>query len=275
MKKEIRWLLKEKYFNKSDKNFYKDVERLTADEPLDYVIGFTEFLGCKIDLSKKPLIPRPETEFWVKEAIKNISYDFQRFENRKIKVLDLFTGSGCIGLAVLKNIKDSSVTFADKDKKCLEQIKLNLKINGLIRTSKRTFIVRQSDVFSNIRNKYDFIFANPPYIKDYRKNPSASLRAILRNRIHKSVLKYEPKKALFGGKDGLRFIRKFLKEAVNHLNKDGKVFMEFSPEQKNKIEKILKTLRHGSGRFREIEYSNYEFHKDQFGKWRWASIDKG
>jgi release factor glutamine methyltransferase len=228
--KEVAWLLKEKYNNKPNKNFEKDVKRLEAGEPVDYVIGFTEFLGCKIDLSKKPLIPRPETEYWVGEAIKEIKPG--------AKVLDIFAGSGCIGIAILKHVKNAGVDFADIENRSSQKIIL-------------------SDVFSKIKNKYDYIFANPPYIPTTR-----------RNRIQKSVLKYEPKTALFGGKDGLFYIRKFLKEAKNHLNINGKIFMEFSPEQRREVEKILKALRLGSGRI-----CGFEFHKDQFNKWRWVSID--
>jgi release factor glutamine methyltransferase len=254
MDKQIKWLLKEKYNNKPAKQFYKDIERIKQGEPLDYVIGFTEFLGCKIDLSKKPLIPRPETEFWAEKVIEKIrpSADFTLSRNfctgHKIKILDIFAGSGCIGIAVLKHIPNSLCDFADIEKNNLKQIKINLKINKI--KSNRYKIIK-SNIFSNIKGKYDYIFANPPYIA-----------TILRNRIQKTVLKYEPKKALFGGKGGLFYIKIFLKEAKNHLNKDGKIYMEFDYIQKKEIEKIIK----------KTGYKNYKFYKDQYNKWRWVSI---
>jgi len=241
LKKEVGWLLKDKYQGKSTKNFYKDIERLRAGEPLDYVIGFTEFLGCKIDLSKRPLIPRSETEFWVEKAIGRIQ------GKKNLRILDIFAGSGCIGIAILKNVKNNKCDFFDIDKNNLKQIKINLRINGV----GDNCIVRQSDVFKNIKNKYDYIFANPPYIPQSR-----------RNKIQKSVLKFEPKSALFGGKDGLFYIKKFLKDAQKYLKKDGKIYMEFDSIQKKEIENLIK----------KYNYPNYEFRKDQYNKWRWAVI---
>ena len=253
MNKDINWLLKEKYpakfveahcgANYFIKEIKKDISRLKAGEPLDYVIGFTEFLGCKIDLSKKPLIPRQETEFWTEKAIEEIS------QLQNLRILDIFAGSGCIGIAVLKYCPNLLCDFSDIDKKNLKQIKINLKLNKIKLTR---YKIIHSDIFKNIYVVYDYIFANPPYIA-----------ATLRNRIQKSVLKFEPKMALFGGKDGLFYIRKFLKEAKNHLNKNGKIYMEFDYIQKREIERLLK----------KFSYKNYKFNKDQYNKWRWVEIN--
>jgi release factor glutamine methyltransferase len=241
MEKEIGWLLKEKYHCKPDKNFYRDVNRLEAGEPADYVIGFTNFLGCKVDLSKKTLIPRADTEFWVSETLKSVN---------KGKVLDLFAGSGCIGIAVLKHKNNILCDFVDSEKNAISQIKINLKLNKINPTR---YKIIQSDVFSKIKGKYDYIFANPPYVAIKRKN-----------KVQPAVLKYEPKTALFAGDDGLFYIKKFLGQAVNHLNPGGKIFMEFGSEQKKEIEKIIK----------KCNYSEFKFYKDQCNKWRWVVVFK-
>lgn len=249
MQKEEQWLLKEKYRGKATKKFKQDLKRLKKGEPVDYVIGFKEFLGCKIDLSKKPLIPRPETEFWCGQALEALR-QAQGKTNKKLFVLDMFSGSGCLGVAVLANVYCATVDFVDKDAKSIAQIKINLKNNFI---DAKRFRVIKSDIFKNInkKEKYDFILANPPYIPTKNKS-----------KIQKSVLKYEPKLALFGGKDGMIYINRFLKDAKNRLNAGGKIFMEFDPPQQNQIDKLLK----------KYKYKQWSFQKDQFAKTRWVAI---
>lgn len=268
MEKEIGWILKEKYHNRLTPEFDKDVRRLGKGEPLDYVIGFTEFLGCKIDLSKRPLIPRPETEYWTGEVIKSLKL---KDKSKNIKILDIFSGSGCIGVSIMaqlsgptppsgvRQFKNIHVTFAEKDKKFVEQIKINIKINKasansheLADSNMRRHRVVQSNIFSKVMGKFDYIFANPPYISQTRKR-----------KIQKSVLKYEPQEALFGGNDGFLYINKFLRNAKKYLSPEGRIYMEFDYIQKKGIEKLLK----------KYGYQNWEFHRDQYKKWRWVSID--
>lgn len=218
---------------------------LKTEVPEEYTKGKVKFLNCEIDLSKRVFIPRIETEFWVKKAIKEIK------QTKDLKVLDMFAGSGCIGIAVLKNIKTSSVDFSDIDKKAIEQIRINLKLNKVL--SQRYGIYR-SDLFKGLKNKkYDYIFANPPYVAKQRIDE-----------VGDSVLEYEPKKALFSGRKGLNHIRKFLGLARSFLKKQGVIYLEFDPQQKNAVEKIL----------REEGYSRSRFFKDQFKKYRFARVRK-
>ena len=242
MEQEIQWLLEEKYKRKLTPNARKDIARLKRGEHLDYVIGWKPFLNCTIDLRYKPLIPRVETEYWIERAMQDI-----RAASR-IKCLDIFAGSGCIGIAVLKNIPGARVDFAEEEKKFCKQVALNAKLNKI---AKSRYQVIQSDIFSKVKRKYDYIFANPPYLAESK-----------RKKVQKSVLEQEPHSALFGGKDGLKDIRQFLGLAKDYLNKDGVIYLEFYSFQKNAIKKLLK----------QFGYSHWEFHKDQYGKWRFVVI---
>lgn len=255
LQNQIRWLLQEKYGGQPTRKATaakakKDIQRLNNAEPLDYIIGFMEFLGCKIDLSKKPLIPRVETEYWTEKAIEEIHHNFHSCENCEIGVLDMFAGSGAIGIAVLKHISGAHVTFADSEKNCIEQIKINAKINKL---QKEQYAVIRSNVFENIQGQFDVIFANPPYIPTKRKS-----------KVQRSVIKHEPKAALFGGEEGLLYIQQFLGQAKSFLKPAGRIYMEFDSPQKPKITKLIKKFR----------YSGHEFQKDQYGKWRYVVILK-
>ncbi len=223
--------------------------------PIEYQRGFVKFLNCKINLSQRVFIPRIETEFWVKKTIKEIKKE-RSDDKRGIRVLDIFAGSGCIGIAILKNIKNSFVDFIDIDKRAVEQIKINLKLNKIV--SKR-YRVYQSDVFKKFQRKkfvpsqkYDFIFANPPYVAKERLKE-----------VGPSVLKYEPKRAIISGLRGLFYIKKFLKEERRFLKKTGIVYFEFDPKKKEEIKNILK----------KEGYKNFRFFKDQFEKYRFLKAN--
>lgn len=241
--KEIDWLLREKYGGRMTPAAKRDIERLKRGEHINYLIGWSPFLNCRIDLSKRPLIPRPETEYWARETVESV----KKSRKPKPKVLDLFCGSGCIGVAALKHAPEALVDFSDIDKEYFTGIRKSLRANRI--NSRRARYI-QSDVLAGIRGKkYDYILANPPYI------PTAG-RAVA-----KSVLSQAPKLALFGGRDGMRYIRKVLREAKGYLSPDGTLVMEFDPPQK----KAIREYAQGKGWVSE-------FFKDQYGRWRYAGF---
>lgn len=225
--------------------------------PLEYKKGYTKFLNCKIDLRNRVFIPRIETEFWVKKALNEI-------QNSKIKnllILDMFAGSGCIGIAILKNVKNSFVDFVDINKKAIEQIKINLMSNKIF---PKRYKIYKSDLFKKIEGKkYDVIFANPPYVAKERLKET-----------ERSVLKYEPKRAILAGKKGLLYIKKFLKEAKKFLKPGGTIYFEFDPQQKTDIVNILKKESYKNSRPvpNRRFWCGVKFFKDQFKKYRWTKI---
>jgi len=202
-----------------------------------------KFLNCEIDISKKVFVPRIETEFWAKRVIENLK---KENKNSKIFVLDIFAGTGCIGISLLKNLPFVKLDFIDISKEAIEQIKINLELNKI---SQNRYKIFQSNFFEKVKEKkYDLILANPPYVAKERIWE-----------VQDWILKKEPHLALFSEKGGLFHIKKFLNEVKNHLKPKGSFYMEFDPLQKLEIEKILKK-----------QNIKFEFYKDQFKKWRFV-----
>ncbi len=200
------------------------------------------FLNCKIDLSRKVFRPRIETEHLLKKEIKNL-------KNKEIDVLDLFAGTGCIGIALLKNIQKAKVDFADISEEALKEIRINLKLNKI--KEGRAEIIK-SDLFKELgKKKYDIVFANPPYV---------ALERI--SEVGKDVLRNDPKIALFAGKTGMVYIKLFLNQIKSHLKNKGVFYLEFDPFQKKEIKEIL--------RKKDFKIS---FKKDQFKKIRWLKAE--
>lgn len=188
-------------------------ERLTG-RPLWYIIGDTEFYGYKIKVDERVLIPRPETEILVENALKHI--------NEQTTVLDLCTGSGAIAIAINKE-SGANTCAIDISEPALSLAKENARINDAI----VEFI--QSDLFGEIKDrKFDVIISNPPYIKSEDING-----------LQVEVKDFEPRLALDGGEDGLDFYRQIAKEVKSHLNVNGILLLECGISEAQEIAKML------------------------------------
>lgn len=234
------WLLDEKYGGQESDEYRADLLRLEQGEPVDYVIGFIDFLGVRVDLSCRPLIPRAETEHWVGKAIAEIKEKHSTDE--PLQFLDIFSGSGCIGLALLANFPQSVVTFVDVDPNAIAQIKKNLELQG---HSDTRYNIYQSDMFDNLPDvKFDAIFANPPYIAS-------------RDTVADAVLKYEPYNALFAIDEGMELIKRTLDGAREYLRDSGVLYMEYDDGQEGKIGEYLENIGWAGARFDRDQYGMY------------------
>ena len=198
------------------KIFNKMVQRLTTGTPLEYVINTAFFMGLTFYVNENVLIPRNDTEVLVEEVIKHVN------TTNAMTVLDMCTGSGCILVSLLHHTKVKGAGV-DISPLALEIPKRNAIKNHV--DNKADFIL--SDMFKNIKQKFDLIVSNPPYI------PTATISVL-----EDSVKAHEPHTALDGGADGLDFYRILAKQAAYFLNPNGVVFMEIGHDQKEAVKKI-------------------------------------
>jgi len=219
-KREIAWLLAEKYQGLESAAFQADCAHLAAGVPLGYLIGHVPFLNATIYLDSYPLLPRPETEFWTEKALAEITH--QKNQRDWIpKILDLCAGSGAVGVAVARAVPEALVTFGEIDSRHLPTIEKNITENTSLCGSilDERFTIGQSDLFENISGTFDFILCNPPYI-DKATNTVAT-----------SVTNHEPHLALFGGLAGMEIIARILAQAPHYLTPGGQLWLEHEPFQ--------------------------------------------
>jgi len=215
MNRDERWILDEKYNGLETQDFINDCERLKTGEPLAYIIGSIPFLNTTIHLSSRPLIPRPETEFWVEKAIADIAAS----KIPQPKVLDLCAGSGCIGVAVLKALPRATVDFVELDSSHQQTIVQNCEENSI---PNNRYTVRLGNLFASVaEEKYDYILSNPPYLE------------VQSNMVADSVKDFEPHLALYGGTAGLELIYDIQSGAPTHLKSHGVLYIEHDPQQKD------------------------------------------
>ena len=213
----MRELAHERTVKPSESKKIREIsEKRLAGRPLWYIIGDTEFYGCKIKVDERALIPRPETEILAESVVKSAE--------EGDKILDMCTGSGCIAVSVAKALrkKHCTVTAADLSDAAIMLARENARLNDV----NVTFV--QSDLFSNVRGRFNIIVCNPPYIK------SGEIPYI-----QKEVREYEPRVALDGGDDGLDFYRRIAENVRSYLAKDGMLIMECGEGQANDILQIF------------------------------------
>ena len=190
------------------------VSRLLAGEPLAYVLGEWEFYGMKLTVTPDVLIPRDDTC-----AVTELAIQQGLFLNPNPRILDLCTGSGCIGLAVANGIKDAKVTLADISREAMQVAKTNIT-NQKLSARVSCVQVNALEAPPAFLGKFDMIISNPPYITtdEMKKLPD-------------SVAKFEPHLALHGGDDGLDFYRAIAENFKNALKPGGFLCFEFGMGQ--------------------------------------------
>jgi len=204
----------QKYFLK-----YKQlIQRRSQCEPIAYIVKEKEFWSKNFLVSSDTLIPRPETELIVEKLTKI-------FEEKKISILDIGTGTGCILISLLSELKNSKGIGIDISKKALRIAEKNSEQHGM--KNKIKFFHKSLD--SKFYQKFDLIVSNPPYIK----------KSEIKN-LQEDVRKFEPRIALDGGNDGLDLIKKVIYKSKYILRIKGMLALEIGNEQFNKVSKILK-----------------------------------
>jgi len=200
-------------------HFYDLIKTRSKGKPIAYLVGKKEFWKYEFKISEKVLIPRPDTELIVDQALKIVKY------KSNLKVLDIGVGSGCILLSILKEKKSFFGTGIDVSKESINISRINSIKLGLENRIK----FFKSDIDNFNYGKYDLIISNPPYIK------KLDLKYLDRD-----VFGFEPLISLDGGIDGLSEIRKVINKSSELIKKNGKLILEIAFDQKIKVIKLLK-----------------------------------
>ena len=215
------------------KKYLTAIKRRLKNEPVAYITGTKEFWSNDFIVNRNTLVPRPETELLIYKLI-------SLYKNKKINILDIGTGSGCILLSLLKELKLAKGTGLDIEPKAIEVAKFNAKKMKLLNRTKLKVI----DLKNFYSTKYDLIVSNPPYI------PFKDLK-----NLSKDIRNFEPLVALNGGNDGLDIIKKVIYKSKCLLKKGGTLAIEIGNNQYSKVVRLLKNNNYREiGK--EIDYNN-------------------
>ena len=213
------------------------LEKLQIEIPIQYILGTTHFYGLEFNVNENVLIPRPETEELVEWIISSVK--MPKFTN--LKILDIGTGSGCIGISLAKNISDAQVFAIDISEKALATAKENAALNKVVIELIQKNILEAND----LEQQFDIIVSNPPYVRNLEKAE-----------IKSNVLANEPHLALFvEDNDALIFYRKIAELATKNLSVEGKLFFEINQYLGKETVELLE----------KMHFKNIELRKDIYG----------
>ena len=220
--------------------FESAIHKLSLHEPIQYIIGETEFFGLKFKVNKNVLIPRPETEELVQWILDDV---VESMKPSNLKILDIGTGSGCIAISLAKHLPNAEIFALDISEKAITTARENAALNKV----NVNFI--QADILNleTLTGKFDVIVSNPPYVRELEKVE-----------MHRNVLDNEPELALYvKDTDPLIFYGIITKLAQAGLQKNGNLYFEINQYLANETEEILKNSSFKT-----------ELKKDIFGNYR-------
>jgi len=209
------------------------IKRRINNEPVAYIIGNKEFWSENFFTNKSTLVPRPETELLIYKIV-------DIFKNKKINILDIGTGTGCILLSLLKELSNSRGVGIDISSQAIKIAKANSKNLNLVNRAK----FKNFEIDNYTLEKYDLIVCNPPYI------PSKDIK-----KLSKDIINFEPKEALDGGLDGLDLIKKVIYKSNILLKRNGMLALEIGFGQYRRVSEIL-------GHYKFKEYSKIYDYND-------------
>lgn len=236
----------------NSERFEKAILRLKKQEPIQYIIGETEFYGLLFKVNQHTLIPRPETEELVEWIVSEQASATQK--DNSITVLDIGTGSGCIAISLAKNLLNSEVHAVDISSEAIKMARQNAVENGVAVEFFQTDVLKAKSLPSGAvqsEKRYDIIVSNPPYVRELEKE-----------QMQPNVLEYEPETALFvHDNDSLLFYRVISRLAKTSLKPGGTLFFEINEHFGNEVMVLLKDEG-----FNKIEVKQDIYGKDRMVK---------
>jgi release factor glutamine methyltransferase len=200
--------------------FARWVERRSLGEPVAYILGDKEFWSLRFEVNREVLIPRPETECLIEEVLR-----FYRPPGEGLRVLDIGTGSGAIGVVLARELPAARVVATDISPGALAVARRNALSHGV--AGRMEFF--QGDLFAAVSGDLDIICSNPPYIPE---GVYDLLPAGIRN--------FEPPGALIAGPDGVAFHRKIIREGAHRLKAGGRIFLEIGEGQRDRVAALFR-----------------------------------